>query len=316
MPGSLNCDAIVPKTGSVSSAASKSVVVALALLAHVAQRVERAALVELVDRDEVREVEHVDLLELRRGAVLGGHDVERDVGVLDDLGVGLADARGLDDRPGRSRRRWQISIDVAHVLARAPGSTAAWRASACRRAGRRSRSCGCGRRAARRRSCASTGRPRARRASCRRSRARKRRTSSSTSDDLPAPPVPVMPRTGATALSSRGASARRSASRCVGEVLGDRDERARSPPGRARRAARASGSKPAPGSPRKSHCSSRSSIIPWRPIARPSSGRVDARDRRTRGARSISVGQDRPAAAAEHLDVPGAALARADRSCT
>ena len=47
------------------------------LLAHVAQGIFRAALFELVEHDHVREVEHVDLLELARRAVLAGHDVER-----------------------------------------------------------------------------------------------------------------------------------------------------------------------------------------------------------------------------------------------
>jgi hypothetical protein len=49
----------------------EALAVALVLLAHVAQRVGGALAVELVDRDEVGEVEHVDLLELRRGAELG-----------------------------------------------------------------------------------------------------------------------------------------------------------------------------------------------------------------------------------------------------
>ena len=48
-PGSSNWLAIVGKTGISSSAASKATLVALPLLAHVAQRVVGAALVELVD---------------------------------------------------------------------------------------------------------------------------------------------------------------------------------------------------------------------------------------------------------------------------
>jgi hypothetical protein len=79
-------------------------VIALVLLAHVAQRVERAALVELVDRDQVGEVEHVDLLELRRGAVFGRHHVERDIAVLGDLGVGLADTGRLEQHQVITRR--------------------------------------------------------------------------------------------------------------------------------------------------------------------------------------------------------------------
>ena len=77
---------------------------AAVLLAHVAQGVERHRPVELVDGHEVGVVEHVDLLELHGGAVLGGHDVEREIGDVDDLGVGLADAGALDDDQIEARR--------------------------------------------------------------------------------------------------------------------------------------------------------------------------------------------------------------------
>jgi hypothetical protein len=80
------------------------VVVAPELLAHVPQGVEAAALVELVDGDDVGVVEHVDLLELRRRAVFAGHHVQGDVGVLGDLGVALPDAAGLDDHQIEGRR--------------------------------------------------------------------------------------------------------------------------------------------------------------------------------------------------------------------
>ena len=50
----------------------EELVAAAVLLADVAQGVERLGPVELVDRHEVGVVEHVDLLELHRGAVLGG----------------------------------------------------------------------------------------------------------------------------------------------------------------------------------------------------------------------------------------------------
>ena len=67
------------------------------LAGDVAPGVVGAAPLELVDRDDVGEVEHVDLLELAGGAVLRRHDVEADVAVLDDAGVALADAGRLDD---------------------------------------------------------------------------------------------------------------------------------------------------------------------------------------------------------------------------
>ena len=67
------------------------------LAADVTQRVLGAAALELVDRDDVGEVEHVDLLELRGGAELRRHDVHRFVDIWHDRGVALADAGGLDD---------------------------------------------------------------------------------------------------------------------------------------------------------------------------------------------------------------------------
>ena len=71
--------------------------VAAPLLAHVAQRILGAALLELVERDQVGEIEHVDLLELARRAVFARHHVHRHVDEVDDLGVALADACGFDD---------------------------------------------------------------------------------------------------------------------------------------------------------------------------------------------------------------------------
>ena len=70
--------------------------VAAPLLAHVAQRILGAALLELVQHHELGEIEHVDLLELARRAVLAGHHVDRHVDEVGDLGVALADAGGLD----------------------------------------------------------------------------------------------------------------------------------------------------------------------------------------------------------------------------
>ena len=76
---------------------AEQLAIALVLLAHVAQRILRALAVELVDGDEVGEVEHVDLFELRRGAELGRHHVQRHVDVRHDRRVALADAGRLDD---------------------------------------------------------------------------------------------------------------------------------------------------------------------------------------------------------------------------
>ena len=65
--------------------------VALVLLAYVAQRVGGTLAIELVDRNEVGEVEHVDLLQLARGAELGCHHVERDVDERHDRRIALTD---------------------------------------------------------------------------------------------------------------------------------------------------------------------------------------------------------------------------------
>jgi hypothetical protein len=71
--------------------------VALPLLAHVAQRVFRTALVELVEHDELGVIDHVDFFELAGGAVFAGHHVDGKVDEVDDFRIALADAGGLDD---------------------------------------------------------------------------------------------------------------------------------------------------------------------------------------------------------------------------
>ena len=63
------------------------------LAADVAEGVGAAAALELVDGDGAGEVEHVDLLQLGRGAELGRHHVQREVDVGYDRGVALPDAR-------------------------------------------------------------------------------------------------------------------------------------------------------------------------------------------------------------------------------
>ena len=71
---------------------------------------------ELVDRHHVGEVEHVDLLQLRRGAELGRHHVQRDVDEGTIAGVALADARRLHDRPGRTRPPGRPAMTSAEVV--------------------------------------------------------------------------------------------------------------------------------------------------------------------------------------------------------
>ncbi len=64
---------------------------------HVAARVLGTAALELVDRHDVRVVQHVDLLELGRGAELRRHHVQREVHERHDGRVALTDAGRLDD---------------------------------------------------------------------------------------------------------------------------------------------------------------------------------------------------------------------------
>jgi hypothetical protein len=63
VPGSLNCEAIVPNTGMVSGSLIKQFMVALVLFLHIAQCIHSAALVKFVDDNNVGKVEHVDLLQ-------------------------------------------------------------------------------------------------------------------------------------------------------------------------------------------------------------------------------------------------------------
>ena len=199
---------MVGNTGTSASGSFAPVgMIAAPLLAHVAQAVLGAALLALVEHDEIGEVEHVDLLELARGAVLARHHVQRQIDEIDDLGVGLADAGGLDDdrdrirRPDTARSRPSAPREVARCCA-ARGQRAhedrlggeAVHADAIARAARRR--CGGGSDPSRPRRSARSGKCRTRRAS-----------SSSVRLDLPAPPVPVMPMTGA--LWRARASARR-----------------------------------------------------------------------------------------------------------
>ena len=93
------------------------------LSADVAQGILGSASLELVDGDDIGEVEHVDLLQLRRGTELRRHHVHRAVDERDDAGVALADARGLDDdevEAGGLQHSDDV-IEVVRVLVAAAG---------------------------------------------------------------------------------------------------------------------------------------------------------------------------------------------------
>ena len=198
--------------------------VAPPLLADVAQGVLAAALVELVEHEDPGEVEHVDLLELARGAVLRRHHVERDVDEVDDRGVALADPGRLDD-------------DEIEALRRACSATASSRTALVAALRRRVASERMNTRPSRRlfiliRSPSSAP-PVRRRVGSTASTAirasgkywRKRETSSSVTVLLPAPPVPVMPTTGTAAPAAVHSRAEPVARRLGHDLVLERRER-------------------------------------------------------------------------------------------
>ena len=83
--------------GNLVIAYRESDVVPLPLLADVSQRVFGASLFKFVQRDDIREVQHVDLLELAGRAILTGHYIDGQIHQIDDLGVALSDTCRLDD---------------------------------------------------------------------------------------------------------------------------------------------------------------------------------------------------------------------------
>ncbi len=103
--------------------AAEGLAVAHELAADVAQRVLGAASLELVDRHDVGEVEHVDLLQLRGRAELGRHHVERGVDERHDRRVALPDARRLDDDQVEAGglEHGEHVVEVLGQLARAAG---------------------------------------------------------------------------------------------------------------------------------------------------------------------------------------------------
>ena len=71
--------------------------VAFPLLADIAQGILGAALVELVEYDQLGKIEHVDFFQLTRRAEITGHDIHGEIDQIDDLAVALTDTGRLDD---------------------------------------------------------------------------------------------------------------------------------------------------------------------------------------------------------------------------
>ncbi len=102
---------------------AKGFMVALHLLAHVAQRVLGALAVELVDRHRVGEIQHVDLFQLRRGAEFRSHHIHRAIHQRHDGGVALTDAGGFDDQQveaGQLAGGQNVAERLRHLAAGGP----------------------------------------------------------------------------------------------------------------------------------------------------------------------------------------------------
>ena len=93
------------------------------LAGHVPEGVGGTAPVELVDRDGVGEVQHLDLFQLGRRAELGGHHVQRDVSQRNDPRVALPDPGRLQDHQVISRRLAGADdgLDILRQLVGPPG---------------------------------------------------------------------------------------------------------------------------------------------------------------------------------------------------
>ena len=71
--------------------------IALELLANLRQRLLRAPAVELVEHDDVRGIQHLELLKLTGSPILTRRDVHRHICYLSNGVVTLADAAGLHE---------------------------------------------------------------------------------------------------------------------------------------------------------------------------------------------------------------------------
>ena len=69
--------------------------VPLELLTHVAQSIQSPALIKLIQSHHIGKIEHIDLLQLRRCPIFGGHDVQSHIAVLGNHGIALTNSAGL-----------------------------------------------------------------------------------------------------------------------------------------------------------------------------------------------------------------------------
>ena len=85
------------KHGHLARLLAPSFLVALHLLGHIAQRVQRALAVKFVDGHELGKVKHVDFFELAGRAKLRRHHIQRHIHMRHDGGIALANAARFHD---------------------------------------------------------------------------------------------------------------------------------------------------------------------------------------------------------------------------
>ena len=61
--------------------------VALVLLFYSLERILRSSLVKLIDGNHIGEIQHVNFFELGRCPKFWGHDVQRDIAVVNNFGI-------------------------------------------------------------------------------------------------------------------------------------------------------------------------------------------------------------------------------------
>ena len=83
---------------------------------HRAQCIGGPGFVALVQDHGVCGVEHLDLLELTRTAIVRRHDIGRYVDEIDDLGVSLPGAGGLDEDQIETERPQEFEAGVKTTL--------------------------------------------------------------------------------------------------------------------------------------------------------------------------------------------------------
>ena len=71
------------------------VVVTLNLFLHIPQGILSPSFIKFVHRDEVGKVQHINFFELGCGPVFRRHNIERNIAVINDFGIALADAGGF-----------------------------------------------------------------------------------------------------------------------------------------------------------------------------------------------------------------------------